>query len=36
MRDLWGWIVDETRTPERVSAWDDPNAYIEVVKRSYR
>ncbi|HJN17464.1 MAG TPA: hypothetical protein QGH10_18305 [Armatimonadota bacterium] len=32
----WDWIVDETRAPERVSAWEDPNAYIEVVKRSYR
>ena len=32
----WRWVVDETRAPERVSAWEDPNAYIEVVKRSYR
>ncbi len=32
----WGWIVDETREPERVSAWDDPAAFIETVQNSYR
>ena len=32
----WGWLVDETRSPERVSAFEDPAEYIEVVKRSYR
>jgi hypothetical protein len=32
----WSWVVDETREVERVSAWDDPAAYIEAVKRSYR
>jgi hypothetical protein len=32
----WSWIVDETREPERVSAWEDPAAYVEAVKRSYR
>lgn len=32
----WGWIVDETREPERVSAWADPAAFIETVQRSYR
>ena len=32
----WEWIVDETRAPERVAAWEDPAEYIEVVKRSYR
>lgn len=32
----WEWIVDETREPETVSAWQDPAAYVEAVKRSYR
>jgi hypothetical protein len=32
----WGWIVDETRDAERVSAWEDPAAYVETVKRAYR
>ena len=32
----WSWIVDETREPERVSAWADPAAYVETVKRAYR
>lgn len=32
----WEWIVDETRTPERVSSWADPKSYIRAVKRSYR
>jgi hypothetical protein len=32
----WGWIVDETREPERVSAWDNPSDYAETVKRAYR
>lgn len=32
----WAWIVDETRAPERVNAWDNPAAYIETVKRAYR
>jgi hypothetical protein len=32
----WSWVVDETREPERVSAWDDPAAYVETVKRAYR
>ena len=37
-RDLipWDWIVDETRALERVSAWDDPEQYVEAVSRSYR
>ncbi len=30
------WLVDETREPERVSAWADPAAYVETVKRAYR
>jgi hypothetical protein len=32
----WNWIVDESREPERISAWKDPAAYIEAVRRSYR
>lgn len=32
----WAWLVDETREAERVSAWEDPAAYVEAVKRSYR
>ena len=32
----WDWIVDETRAPERVSAWEDPAEYVEAVKNSYR
>ena len=32
----WNWIVDETREAECVSAWDDPAAYVETVKRAYR
>jgi len=32
----WTWIVDETREAESVSAWKDPAAYVETVKRSYR
>ena len=32
----WSWVVDETRAPERVSAWSDPAAFIETVQRAYR
>jgi hypothetical protein len=32
----WHWIVDETREAEAVSAWENPAAYVETVKRSYR
>jgi hypothetical protein len=32
----WAWIVDETRAPERVNAWENPAAFIETVQRSYR
>jgi hypothetical protein len=32
----WEWIVDETRSLERVSTWDDPENYAECVARSYR
>ena len=32
----WEWIVDETRAPERASAWENPAHYVEAVKRAYR
>src|SRR5262249_35015799 len=32
----WEWIVDETRSLERVSTWDNPTAYARAVARSYR
>jgi hypothetical protein len=32
----WEWIVDETREVERVSTWDDPEAYARCVACSYR
>jgi hypothetical protein len=32
----WEWIVDETRSLERVSTWDDPEHYAKTVARSYR
>jgi hypothetical protein len=32
----WDWIVDETRSLERVPAWDDPAEYARTVARSYR
>jgi hypothetical protein len=32
----WEWIVDETRSIERVSTWDDPADYARCVARSYR
>lgn len=32
----WQTIVDETRGPERVDAWENPAPYIETVKTSYR
>jgi hypothetical protein len=32
----WEWIVDETRSMERTSTWDDPEAYARAVARSYR
>jgi len=32
----WEWIVDETRSIERVATWDDPEAYARTVARSYR
>jgi hypothetical protein len=32
----WQWVVDETREPERVNAWDDPQDYARAVINSYR
>jgi hypothetical protein len=32
----WQWIVDETRAPERVSAWSSLADYGETILRSYR
>jgi hypothetical protein len=32
----WAWIVDETRRVERDASWDDPAAFMGVVRRSYR
>jgi hypothetical protein len=32
----WDWIVDESRELEKVSAWEDPEAYTQAVIRSYR
>jgi hypothetical protein len=32
----WSWVVDETREPERIPAWDDPADFVKTVKRAYR
>jgi hypothetical protein len=32
----WDWIVDETRTLERVSTWSNPAEFARCVARSYR
>ena len=32
----WDWIVDETREPERISAWRDISDYGHAVVKSYR
>jgi hypothetical protein len=32
----WEWIVDETRSIERPSAWNDPEGFARSVIRSYR
>jgi hypothetical protein len=32
----WEWIVDETRSLEKVSAWGDPEQYARCVAQSYR
>jgi hypothetical protein len=32
----WEWIVDETRSLEKVSTWANPESYARTVARSYR
>lgn len=32
----WGWIVDETRAPERIASWDSPKDIFEAAARQYR
>jgi hypothetical protein len=32
----WEWIVDETRSLERIATWDDPEQYADAVAHSYR
>lgn len=32
----WEWIADETRELEQVPSWGDPEAFVRVVRRSYR
>jgi hypothetical protein len=32
----WEWIVDETRSLEKISTWDNPEQYARAVARSYR
>ena len=32
----WDWIVDETRSIERVATWADPEEYARCVAQSYR
>jgi hypothetical protein len=32
----WDWIVDETRSLEKVATWDNPEQYARAVARSYR
>jgi hypothetical protein len=32
----WSWIVDETRSLERISTWGDPTEYARCVACSYR
>lgn len=32
----WEWIVDENRSLERASQWNDPMHFADNVKRSYR
>jgi hypothetical protein len=32
----WGWIVDETRSLERISQWDDPAGFAQTAKHAYR
>lgn len=32
----WPWIVDETRAPERVPTWNDPDTLLRAVEQQYR
>ena len=32
----WSWIVDETRSLEKRSSWDNPEEFVETVSRAYR
>jgi hypothetical protein len=32
----WEWIVDEQRAVDRISSWQDPQSFMNAVKRSYR
>lgn len=32
----WDWIVDETREIDHRRGWDDPDAFLHTVRRSYR
>ena len=32
----WPWIVDETRSLERASSWDDPADFVRTVSKAYR
>lgn len=32
----WAWVVDETRKPERISQWDNPEEIIGAAVRGYR
>jgi hypothetical protein len=32
----WEWIVDETRSLEKVATWDNPDQYMRSLRRSYR
>ena len=32
----WEWIVDDSREPERVSAWNSPQTFAQCVINSYR
>jgi len=32
----WEWIVDETRAPERVASWDNPDSIIRAAVSQYR
>jgi len=32
----WDWVVDETRSPERINTWRDLSEFGDVVKNAYR